>query len=235
MFQADGTTLDVEATARKVSDAYRHAEKKIGSGDVPPDSADKYALNVPEALKDKINAEDLAKSPDVKAFVGKLHAAGMTQAQVDVALGELLDRGVKMREAQPVMDAAECTATLRQQDGWKTDQEYKVQMGRAFQAAKAYTGDEAELNEFLAKHGNDPVIARILAKVGAELAEDNQPSGDALQQLNTNLETLMADPAYLDERNPKHAQVFEQVKALTERLSGNNPSGPNRTISFKSG
>lgn len=234
MFQADGTTLDVDATARKVADAYRHAEKRIGSGDVPPDSADKYTLNVPESLKDRISAEDLTKSEDVKTFVGKMHAAGMTQAQVDLTIGELLERGIKLREAQPVMDAAECTATLRQVDGWKTDQEYKQQMGRAFVAARTYAGDQAELDAFLAKHGNDPMVARMLAKIGAELAEDTQASPEASAQLQENLDSLMADPAYLNDRDPKHASILNKVTALTERLSGTKASGPNRTMGFKS-
>lgn len=201
---------------------------------MPPDSADKYAINVPEALKDRIKVEDLAKSEDVKGFIGKLHAAGMTQAQVDVALGELLERGVKIREAQPAMDAAMCTAELKQIDGWKTDQEYQQQMGRAYNAARAYCEDQAELDTFLAKHGNDPVIARMLAKVGAELAEDTQASAEASTQLTANLEALMSDPAYLDDRSPKHAQVKAQVDALTARMAGTRESGPNRTMSFKS-
>jgi hypothetical protein len=201
---------------------------------VPPESADKYALNVPEGLKDRVKAEDLAKSEDVKSFVGKLHAAGFTQAQVDVALGELLERGVKIREAQPAMDAAMCTAELKQRDGWKTDQEYSQQMGRAYRAAAAYCDDQAELDTFLAKHGNDPVIARMLAKVGAELAEDTQASAGATEQLGTNLDALMADPAYLNDRHPKHHQVRAQVDALTARMTGTRESGPNRTMSFKS-
>lgn len=234
VFKEDGVTLDESATARKIANAYHHAEKRIGSGDVPPESADKYALNVPEGLKDRIKGEDLAKSEDVKAFVGKCHAAGYTQAQIDVALGELLERGVKMREAQPVMDAAECTATLRQLDGWKTDQEYQAQMGKAYRAAAAYAGDQAELDAFLAKHGNDPVVARMLAKIGAELAEDTQASAEASAQLNQNLDELMRDPAYLDDRHPKHALIKSRVDALHERLAGTRESGPNRTMSFKS-
>lgn len=170
----------------------------------------------------------------MKAFVGKLHAAGATQAQVDVALGELLERGVKMREAQPAMDAAECTAQLRQIDGWKTDQEYKAQLGNAYRAAAAYAGDQAELDAFLAKHGNDPVIARFLAKVGAELSEDTQASAEASAQLNDNLDTLMNDPAYLNDRDPKHGLIKAKVDALHARLAGTRESGPNRTMSFKS-
>ena len=36
--------LDEAASARKLADAYRHLEGKLGSGDVPPKSAEEYTL-----------------------------------------------------------------------------------------------------------------------------------------------------------------------------------------------
>ena len=39
----DGT-LDLEASSRKVAEAYKQLETRFGSGDVPPKTADEYAV-----------------------------------------------------------------------------------------------------------------------------------------------------------------------------------------------
>lgn len=41
----DGS-LDLEASSRKVAEAYKHLETRMGSGDAPPKSADEYAVKL---------------------------------------------------------------------------------------------------------------------------------------------------------------------------------------------
>lgn len=230
VFSEDGKTLNLEASARKVAEAYGHAEKRIGTGDVAPATATDYNVTVPEALADKIDGEELAKAPDFMAFMGKMHGLGLTQKQLDGVTAELLERGVKMREGNAVMDSVECTAALKAVDGWKSDTEYNKQMGQAYQAAKAYAGTNFEA--ILKDYGNDPRICQLLAAVGAELSEDRQASPEAQGQLTESLDTLMTSKAYLNDRDPQHAATMAKVNELQTRVAGSKPVVGGRTMSF---
>jgi hypothetical protein len=233
VMKADGT-LDLEASARKVADAYGHAERRIGTGDIPPQAVDGYKVNVPEALAEKIKAEDLAKSEDFKDFLGKMHAAGLTQKQLDAVSAEMLERGIKLREQMPALDAAKAEADLRTTDGWKTDQEYGAKVRAAFSAGKQYGGED--FDGILADYGNDPRVIRLLANVGAELAEDTQPSAEAQAQAQQSLDELMADPAYTNSRDPKHAMHVAKVNAMQAKVAGTKELATGgRSMSFKTG
>ncbi|MEN6585113.1 MAG: hypothetical protein ABFE02_03550, partial [Sulfuricella sp.] len=73
----DDGTINHEATAMKMAESYTAAEKRIGSGEVPPKTADEYKFAVPKALE---GAWDPAADPQLKDFAAKAHAAGFTQA-----------------------------------------------------------------------------------------------------------------------------------------------------------
>lgn len=230
---ADGKE-DFQATALKLArEGYLPLEKRLGGGDAPPKTAEGYKVNVPEALAEKIKAEDLAKDEGFKGFLSKLHAAGASQKVVDAAVSEMLERGVKLRETMPVLDAVEAEATLRQSDGWKSDAEYTRQVRAAFQAGKQYAGPD--FDGIMKDYGNDPRVVRMLANVGAELTEDTQASPEAQTQLQESLDTLMASKAYLNERDPQHSQVFAKVSALQTKLAGTQPVATGRSMSFKTG
>jgi hypothetical protein len=227
---ADGQ-IDHAATAKKVAEGYTGLEKRLGSGEAPPQTVDGYKVNVPETLKETINAEVLAKDEGFKGFMAKLHAAGASQKVVDAAVGELLTRGAALRGAMPALDAADCTAQLRQEDGWKSDQEYEKQVGIAFNAGKQIFGKDFE--GVLKDYGNDPRIIRGLANIGKEMQEDRGPSPEAMQQIQENLDTLMASPAYLNANHPQHASTMAKVDALTKQQVGTRPVNGGMTRSFK--
>jgi hypothetical protein len=228
---SDGKSLDVEGTARKIAEAHGHLERRLGSGDAPPASVDGYKLNVPETLAGKVNTEDLAKAPDFIEFQKNMHGLGLSQKQLDGVTAVLLERGIKMREAMPILDAAEATSKLRGMDGWKSDEEYQRQVGRAYAAGKHYAGND--FDGVLKDYGNDPRIVAMLARVGAELGEDTQPSPEALQQVQQSLDQLMASPAYTNQHHAQHKAVFDQVTALQAKLAGTGEARANTTMSFK--
>lgn len=231
MFGQDGKTLDVEASARKVAEAYGHLEKRLGGGDVAPASVDGYKVNVPESFKDTIKAEDLAAAPGVKALLADLHAAGASQKVVDSAVGAFLREGSKLREAQPQMAMAECEATLRQADGWKSDTEYEQQVRTAFNAGTQIFGKDFE--GLVKDYGNDPRFIRGLAGIGREMQEDLPPSPEAQAQVQESIDTLMNSPAYLNAADPQHAATVAKVEAMTKQLVGTKPVASGRTHSFK--
>lgn len=238
----DGAT-DWEATARNSEKARQHLEQRMGAGDAPPPNVDGYKVNVPEALKDTIDAEVLAKDEGFKGFLGKLHAAGASQKIVDAAVATMLERGAAMREAMPMLAMADCVTTLKQQDGWKTDQEYEARVKTAFNAGTQIFGaDFAEFNDkgeivggLIADYGNDPRLIRGLEAIGREMQEDSGPSPEALQQIDSNLDQLMSSPAYLNANDPAHAATVAKVGALTAQKVGTKPVASGRTHSFKSG
>lgn len=233
MFGADGATLDLDASARKVAEAYRHAEQRIGSGGAPPTTADGYKVNIPEALQATMTADDLATNQGVKDLLGKLHGAGASQKVVDIAVGELLTRGAALREAMPVLAASECEATLRGQDGWKSDTEYSRNVGEAFRAGTAIFGKD--FDGIVKDYGNDPRIISGLAGIAKEMAEDTGPSPEAMAQAQESLDTLMASKAYMNANDPQHQAVMTKVTALTIKVAGTNPVATGRSMSFKTG
>jgi len=205
----------------------------MGSGDAPPASAEGYKVNVPEAFKDSAKPEDLAKAPGVQALLQDLHAAGASQKVVDAAITSLMTQGAAMREAMPQLQASECEASLRQVDGWKTDQEYSGQIRTAYGAGLQIFGKDQFLAMEKKGYFNDPDFIRGLASIGREMQEDRGPSPEAQAQLSQNLETLMSSPAYLNAADPKHQETVARVDALTKQLHGDRPIAAGKTISFK--
>lgn len=192
---------------------------------------DGYKVNVPEAFKETVKADELAKTPGVQALLKDLHGAGASQKVVDAALSAFMREGAAMRAAMPQMDAANCEAELRQGDGWKTDAEYSQQVSTAFRAGTAIFGKDFE--GIVKDYGNDPRVIRGLASIGKEMAEDLPASPEAVAQLQENLDTLMSSKAYLNANDPGHAAAVAKVDALTKQVAGTRPVAGGRTHSFK--
>lgn len=179
--------FDLEASARKVEEHRSNLEKRMGSGDIPPKSADDYKVNVPEALAATVNAEELAKDPMLKSFLADAHTAGFTQKQVDTVLAQYLERLPQIGGAMAQMSADDCTAALKQV--WTSDADYTKNVQDAYKAAKAYGGDDFEA--ILSKYGNDPQVVKLLAGVGKELKEDTAAPSDA--RGNPAVQTMQAE------------------------------------------
>lgn len=198
---------------------------------MPPAAAGDYKLNLAEAIAAKVPPDKLAESPLFKAFTEKCHAAGLSQKQYDTVVGEFMERSIQLQEARPQLEAADCTAALRQIDGWKTDADYQRQIGLSWNAGSRIFG--AKWEGMVGRYGNDPDFVAGLAGIGVEMAEDTQPSPEAQAQLQDSLESLMASPAYLNASDPQHAAIFAKVTALQERVAGTRPVASGRTMSFK--
>jgi hypothetical protein len=206
-------------------------EKRFGSGDAAPADVAGYKVNVPEALADKIKADDLAGNEGFKAFLAKAHGAGLNQKQLDVVVGDFLERSLAMKEAAQTLNAADCEATLRADEGWKTDAEYGQQVRTAFTAGTQIFGKDFE--GLVKDYGNDPRLIRGLASIGREMQEDAPASAEAQAQVHDSLDQLMSTRAYLDGNDPQHASVVARVDALTKKLAGTKPIDGGRTMSFR--
>lgn len=213
---ADGQ-IDHAATALKVAQAYGHLERRQGTGDVRPAKVEDYKITVPESLADRIHADELKTDAGFQGFLAKMHEAGASQAIVDAAVSELLTRGVAMREAGPALSQAECIATLREVDGWKTEAELQRNMTSAYRAAERVFG--ADLEGMMQTYGNDPKFVQAMAKLWPEMAEDTGGSPEARQHISDSIATLQADEAYLNDRHPRHKEVVAKVNAMHEQMT----------------
>lgn len=201
----DGS-LDVEASSLKLAEAYGNLEKRLGTGDLPPKSADEYTIPVPDELKDIF---DPKTDPLMGDFLKNAHAAGMTQKQIDLVMGKYFELAPQLVEGGQQLTADACVADLKQE--WKTDEQYKEGVGKAFKAAQAFGGNDAEA--LVKEYGNDPRIIRLLSRVGAELGEDTPfTPGDSSSGGNS-IESLMQSDAYSNPKHADHARVSAQVQS----------------------
>lgn len=209
----DGT-LNLEASSAKLAEAYAHAEKRVGSGDLPPKSAAEYEVTVPETLA---GAWDPAGDTLLDSFKEKALAAGYTQAQFDLAIATYGDIAPGLVAGSIALSAEECTADLKA--AWKTDAEYKAGTEAAARAIKAYGGEEADA--LLTKYGNDPALIKFLARVGNEVTEDKSLDPGAQLGADT-IEALEASAAYRDPKDPQHAVVSARIRAYYEAKAAKN-------------
>lgn len=218
----DGS-LDIEASSLKLAEAYGHLEKRMGSGDVPPKTAADYQIAVPDALKDVWNPKEDAKLQD---FLGKAHAAGMTQAQLDMVMSAYHETAQQLVGGNRQLSEEECTADLRKE--WKDDATFKGEVAKAYKAAVGYGGEDAQ--SILADHGNDPRLIRLLARVGGEMGEDRSINPGGTLQGGQSIESLMSSEAYTNPKHPEHAKVSQQVKAYFDKQANTAASSGNAPI-----
>lgn len=201
--KADGT-LDLEATAKKTADGYRALEKRLGSGDVAPAAPTDYKLAPPEALADTFKADD----PNLQAFLKSAHAAGMSQKQLDVAMGAFFQWAPQIAGASQQLDADQARAKLAEM--WPDAVERRQNASAAFRALTAAAGPD--FDRLQQKFGNDPDFIRIAAVFGSQMREDTSP-GSAPPGGTPDVKELMSHPAYTDPRHPQHERISAQVRA----------------------
>jgi hypothetical protein len=73
--------------------------------------------------------------------------------------------------------------------------------------------------------GNNPMVIRMLAKIGAEMQEDAPAGGDVNLEEQQSIRDLMKSPAYMDPKHADHENVSAKVQSvLPEALRRSNCS-----------
>ncbi len=210
----DGS-IDTEASARKLSDAYRHLEQKLGAGEVPPKTADEYA---PKVEVEGFNWDEFKADPLMQSFLKGAHAKGITNDQLSFVLGEYMQRVPELVQGAGQLDEQAATAELKKT--WTTDQDFSTNVSNAFKAFNAFVdpADKDKIDEI----GNNPIVLRLLARIGKELQEDSPVGGGAMNisGFDEQIAALRADPAYTDRNHPQHKIVLAKVTALYEKKHG---------------
>jgi hypothetical protein len=209
----DGS-INWEQSALKQAQGFESLTKRLGSGDAPPKSADDYQINVPDNLKEALG-DDFKDDPLLKDFLKDAHAAGMSQKQVDIAINKYLQAIPELAGGVQQLSADECVAALK--ETWKTDGEYQAGVQSAFKAAQGFFGEDAQ--HIIDKYGNDPILIRGLAKIGAEMGEDKAVSPESALTGGQSVDELMRSQAYNDPKHADHAKVSKQVSEYFARLA----------------
>ena len=218
----DGT-FDLEASARKVAEAHSHLEKRFGSGDLPPKSADEYA---PKVGVEGFNFDEFKADPAMQTFLKGAHAKGMTNDQLSFAIEQFLEVAPSLVEGSGKLDAEQCKAALS--EVWAKPEEAKANFALAYRATEAFaskigvTFDEIEA----AGLGDNPLFIRIMAAIGPELGEDTSPStegtggGISVEEFENQAAALRQQLQELPMSDKRRPAVKAQYDALYAKRFG---------------
>lgn len=211
----DGS-LDLDASSRKLAEAYGSLEKRFGSGEAPPKDASEYKITVPDALKE---AFDPVTDEGMKGFLAGAHAAGLNQAQVDFVMGKYFEMAPQLAAGAAQYDTTTATAELKKT--WATDADFNRNVRNAYvgtNAAAQKAGlDVAEIMN--GPLGNNPQFLRLMAALGPEFQED-PGAGGASMITQDDINSLLSSEAYSNPRHPDHAKVSAKIRAYFERKHG---------------
>ncbi|WP_414612251.1 hypothetical protein [Stenotrophomonas pavanii] len=223
--------IDFQASARKLGEGYKALEAKLGSGatGTVPENPDSYQLTVPadadgKALVEGVDLQDFMADPIYKDLAAKAHAKGISNEAMQFFVGEYLQFAPQLFEANLQLGADEARQVLSAV--WKDEAAMKsgIQLAaRAAQGFAAPAGQPGNFDNVMQKFGNDPDFLALMASIGKEMGEDKPISSDpvAAADWQEQVDTLKADPAYMDKTNPKHASVVRQVGELYQKRYGN--------------
>ncbi|WP_407084797.1 hypothetical protein [Pluralibacter gergoviae] len=207
---ADGK-VDIAGSARKLADAHTSLEKRLGSVGTPPKTADDYT---PDVKVEGFNWDEFKADPRMQSFMKTAHSKGITNDQMSFILGEYAQRAPELANGAAELDAESASASLR--EVWKTDAEFKQNISLAYRAfnSLAATGDDIDAI------GNNPMVIRMLAKIGAEMQEDAPAGGDINLAEQQSIRDLMKSEAYMNPKHTDHERVSAQVKAYYQKRYG---------------
>jgi hypothetical protein len=209
-------TLNVEASAKKLAEAYTGLEKRLGDVGMPPKSADEYK---PEGLPETVKIDELMADPGTKSFLKKCHAKGMTNAQVSEVLAfGLQEWAPQLLKSDATQTAETATAALR--EAWTDEGAFKENISLAYKAATTVASKAGFSYEDLAAAGldNNPTFIRLMAALGPEIGEDRSPTGSApTPDEAQTIRSLELSEAYKNPKHPEYERVSAQVRAFYQR------------------
>lgn len=220
----DGS-LDLEASSRKVADAYKHLETRMGAGDAPPKTVDEYSVKL-EGVEG-FNWDEFKADESTQSFLKGAHAKGLTNDQVSYVIGEYLKAAPGLVEGGAQLTAQDCTTALKSL--WADDQAMQSNVRASYRAAEAFASAEGQPGSFqnlMAKYGNDPDFIAFTANIGKELSEDTPINGGAVNEADFDVKSselrtqLQALPAH----DPKRKGIQAELDAMYDRRYNRNKS-----------
>jgi hypothetical protein len=209
----DGS-IDIEASARKVSEAHTALEKRMGAGEAPPAAADAYE---PAGLPADFAFDEVKADPMYQEFAKEAHALHFNNAQMGLVLKAWAERGGAVAGEAMGLSVEEAAADLR--TTWSDDASFKANIEGASGAIHVIATKAGltveQINE--AGLGRNPTFMRLMASLKDEFKPDGStPQGGALAaaDFDSKLAALKATPGYDDAKHPDHKKLMEQKQAL---------------------
>lgn len=210
----DGS-LDLEASSRKVAEAYTHLEKRLGSGDAPPKTSDEYTVKL-EGVEG-FNWDEFKADESTQSFLKGAHAKGLTNDQVQFVIGEYLKAAPGLVEGGVQLSQQDCSAALKAV--WADDKTFSANVNASYRAAESFASPEGQPGNFqalMAKYGNDADFIAFTANIGKELREDTLISQGVVneQDFAVKASELRKQLEELPAHDPKRPQIQQQLATL---------------------
>lgn len=214
----DGS-LDLETSSRKVAEAYKHLETRVGSGDVPPKTAEEYTVKL-EGVEG-FDWEEFKADPETQSFLKGAHAKGLSNAQVEYVIGEYMKAAPGLIGGAAQLSTQDAFATLKAV--WADEQTMKQNVRASFRATEAFASEPGKPGNFealQAKYGNDPDFIAFAANIGKELKEDTAINGGGqVNEADFAIKTaeLRSQLQALPAHDPKRPGVQAQLDEMYNR------------------
>lgn len=203
------TAKRILATTNKAVSSYTALEKRLGAHEPPPEKEDGYKLDytsLPENMRPTPESE--------KSFLKHFHGLGLNNKQAQGIMNkytELVLSGVELQNKT----VPEVEAELQKNWGEGFDGNIKG----AQLAINALLADDEDKGN-IGKIGFDGrvtyrILMKVLAKVGADLKEDNPPAGEGAGE--ESIEMLQKSEAYWNQQHPEHAATVRKVQAFYKK------------------
>ena len=197
--------VDYIATVAKMNESYSYLEKKVGTGEVAPKSADEYKIE-----REDFNFEDFKADESNKQFLAEAHKHGITNKQLDFLLNEYDKRAVDLVSNSSQFDTDSTIQSL--QSEWGNN--YESNIFSAIRAAKSAGLTEEQIND--PSIGNNVAVIKALAYFGSQIAEDKPINNGT--SVSTDINSLMRSEAFFDSKHPDHKAVKAQIDSYYDSL-----------------
>lgn len=216
----DGT-LDLEQSSRKLAESYKHLETRMGSGDIPPKTADEYAVKL-EGVEG-FNWDEFKSDENTQSFLKGAHAKGLTNAQVEYVIGEYMKAAPALIGGSEALDLQGCNEALK--TVWADDKAMTQNVRASYLASSTFAnesglGSYENLNK---KFGRDPDFIAFTANIGNELKEDSAINGGGqVNEADFAIKTaeLRSQLQALPAHDPKRPGVQAQLDEMYSRKYG---------------
>lgn len=179
-----------------------------------PDTLDGYD-RLPDVPEDNQEMRELEN-----VLINGAYAAHLTKKQYMQMRDSLFDQWRAEAEKSAIADQGKTIAAQKQM---------REEFGAAYESKIsdfAYLTEVTGLKEWAAANGadKDPVFIKALLKIGENYIEPTgAPIGNrhtSVSDLNAQINTLMASPAYMDKNHPQHNDVVNQAFMLRKKING---------------
>lgn len=215
----DGTINTTEST-RKLLDGYSNLSKKMGeTGGVVPDSAEGYKIefNAQDlGLPEGVTPELVQKDEDFKQFAEEAHKAGFTNEQINLVAGRYLSVVQSLLDRRDENDMNACKEALMKT--WTTPDEMNLGIQNAVKAFNHFASEQDKA--LIDTIGNNPLVVRVLANVGAIMREDSPARNTQPTESRETITALMKSEAYQDPKHQDHERVYNQVAQYYHQTVG---------------